>query len=118
MAFTLPELPYSKDALAPHISAETLHEEALDAGVRISLATVYNSLHQFTEAGLLREVVVDAGRTYFDTNTADHHHFFHEDSGALVDISDAEIAMSGLPPAPEGSEIARVDVVVRVRRAN
>ena len=69
-----------------HLAAEDLHKEALSAKVRVSLATVYNTLHQFTEAGLLREVVVSPGRSYFDTNTTDHHHFFFEDSGSLQDI--------------------------------
>lgn len=98
-----------------HVSAETLHEEALRTGVKVSLATIYNTLHQFTEAGLLREVVVDAGRTYFDTNVDDHHHFFFESSGELVDIPLDSISVDGLPSAPDGHEVSRVDVVVRVR---
>ena len=99
-----------------HVTAETLHAEALDADVGVSLATIYNSLHQFTEAGLLREVVVDSTKTYFDTNTGDHHHFFVEDTGQLVDIDARNIKISGLPAAPNGAEIASVDVVVRVRQ--
>ena len=98
-----------------HLTAEQLHDEALEIGIRVSLATVYNTLHQFTEAGLLREVVVDAGRTYFDTNTSDHHHFFIEDSGELRDIPGDAIGLSDLPDAPAGTEISRVDVVIRVR---
>lgn len=97
-----------------HVSAEALHAEALRAGVRVSLATVYNTLHQFTTAGLLREVVVEAGRSYFDTNVDPHHHFFHERTGELRDIVDAEVTVSALPPAPEGTRIARVDVVIRL----
>lgn len=100
-----------------HVTAEQLHAEALANGVRISLATIYNSLHQFTSAGLLREVVVDPARRYFDTNVSAHHHFFHEDDGALHDIAGDRIALAGLPDAPRGTEIDRVDVVVRLRSA-
>ncbi len=84
------------------------------ARIPVSLATVYNTLHQFTEAGLLREVVVEPGRSYFDTNTADHHHFFCEANGMLQDIPALGIAVSGLPAAPAGTAIRRVDVIVRV----
>lgn len=99
-----------------HVTAEGLHAEARAAGVRVSLATVYNALHQFTEAGLLREVVVEAGRSWFDTNTGDHHHFHHEGAGTLEDIPAAAIDVTRLPPAPEGTSVRRVDVVVRVGR--
>ncbi len=98
-----------------HVTAEKLHGEAVEAGVRVSLATVYNALHQFTEAGLLREVVVDPGKSYFDTNTNDHHHFFHEDSGVLDDIPGDAVAMAKMPETPEGSAISRVDVVIRLK---
>ena len=97
-----------------HVSAEILHNEALKARVSVSLATVYNTLHQFTEAGLLREIAVDAGRSYFDTNTGDHHHFYFEDDGHLEDISSDDVIVSKLPSAPEGSRISRVDVIIRV----
>jgi Fur family transcriptional regulator, iron response regulator len=97
-----------------HISAEQLHTEALSSSIRVSLATVYNTLHQFTDAGLLREIVVDAGRSYFDTNTSDHHHFFYEKSGKLCDIPADLIAVSKVPNAPEGLSISRVEVIVRV----
>lgn len=97
-----------------HITAEQLHGMALAAQVRVSLATVYNTLHQFTEAGLLREIVVDSGRSYFDTNTSDHHHFFYETSGRLEDIPAHEMRVTAVPQAPEGTRITRVDVVVRV----
>ncbi|MEM7169208.1 MAG: iron response transcriptional regulator IrrA [Pseudomonadota bacterium] len=97
-----------------HVSAERLHKEALSRQVPVSLATVYNSLHQFTEAGLLREVVVEAGRSYFDTNMANHHHFFHEDTGELEDITECSLRLESLPPAPKGSKVARVDVIIRV----
>jgi Fur family transcriptional regulator, iron response regulator len=97
-----------------HVTAEQLHDEAVAAGVRVSLATIYNTLHQFTEAGLLRETVVEPGRSYFDTNTADHHHFFCEATGELVDIPGDHLVVSGLPSPPEGTEIRRVDIIVRV----
>ena len=99
-----------------HISAENLYEEATVARVPVSLATIYNALHQFTDAGLLREVAVDGSKTYFDTNTTAHHHFFVEGDNALVDIPGAEEIVSKIPAAPAGYEIARVDVVVRLRR--
>lgn len=98
-----------------HVTAEQLHGEAQKARVPVSLATIYNTLHQFTEAGLLREVVVEAGRSYFDTNMRDHHHFFLVDSGELVDFCGANVAVSHLPPAPAGTEIDRVEVIVRLR---
>ncbi len=99
-----------------HITAEKLHGEALDAGVKISLATIYNNLHQFTDAGLLREVVVDATRSYFDTNVTPHHHFFHEEEQRLEDIPAGEIKLEKLPELPEGYEISDVDVIVRLSR--
>jgi Fur family iron response transcriptional regulator len=97
-----------------HLTAEQLHKEALADEVRVSLATVYNTLHQFTDARLLREVVVEPGHSYFDTNTSDHHHFYFEDSGRLADIPGSLVAMNDLPPAPSGTRIARVDVIIRV----
>jgi Fur family iron response transcriptional regulator len=99
-----------------HVSAEQLHAEAKAARVAVSLATVYNSLNQFTRAGLLREVVVEAGRSYFDTNTSDHHHVLAAHTGELVDIPPGAVSVSGLPPVPEGLEVERVDVVVRLRK--
>jgi len=92
-----------------------LYEEASRARVPVSLATIYNTLHQFTEAGLLREVAVDGSKTYFDTNLSDHHHFFVEGEEKLMDIENGSIAVSDLPTAPDGMEISRVDVIVRVR---
>ena len=97
-----------------HVTAEALHDEAQRAGVSVSLAAVYNTLHQFTNAGLLREVVVDSARTYFDTNIDDHHHFFIERDGSLMDIAGDDVTIGSLPPAPEGMDIARVDVIVRL----
>ena len=99
-----------------HVSAEKLHEEANAAGIRVSLATVYNTLHQFTELGLLRELSVDGARTYFDTNLKEHHHFYCEEDGALTDIEGHSISVDGLPRLPEGAKLKRVDVIVRVSR--
>ncbi len=99
-----------------HITAESLHAKALKAGVKVSLATVYNTLHQFTDAGLLREVVVDAARSYFDTNVSEHQHFYSEDDGILIDIPSQAITLSGMPTPPDGSAIERVDVVIRIKR--
>ncbi|HWA70323.1 MAG TPA: Fur family transcriptional regulator [Rhizomicrobium sp.] len=99
-----------------HVTAESLHDEVSKAGVKVSLATVYNTLHQFTGAGLLRQVIVDSSRSYFDTNVGDHQHFFLEEEGLLIDISGEHIAVSGVPSPPAGMAVDRVDVVVRVRR--
>jgi len=98
-----------------HLSAENLHEEAMLQRVPVSLATVYNTLHQFTEAGLLREVAVDGSKTYFDTNTSEHHHFFVEDDNEVIDIP-VGVDVTRLPEPPPGYEISRVDVVVRLKR--
>ncbi|MFD1624919.1 iron response transcriptional regulator IrrA [Azospirillum griseum] len=100
-----------------HVTAEQLHGEAIAADLAVSLATVYNTLNQFTAAGLLREVVVEAGKSYFDTNTSDHHHFFLEDAGRLVDIPADHLMLRSLPSAPDGTRIARVDVIVRLIEA-
>lgn len=100
-----------------HVTAEMLYEEATKAKVPVSLATVYNTLHQFTEVGLLRQVAVDGSKTYFDTNVSEHHHFFVEGDNELVDIAGPEVVVDKTPIAPEGYEIARIDVVVRLRKA-
>lgn len=99
-----------------HVTAEKLYEEAGKARANISLATVYNTLHQFTQAGLLREIAVDGGKARFDTNVTNHHHFLIEDTGVLMDIPAANIDLTQLTAAPEGLEIARVEVLVRLRR--
>lgn len=99
-----------------HVTAESLHDQVTGAGMKVSLATVYNTLHQFTDAGLLRQVIVDAARSYFDTNTGDHQHFFLESEGMLIDIPGETIAVAGVPAPPAGLSVDRVDVVVRVRR--
>lgn len=97
-----------------HVTAEILHEEAVQHDLQVSLATVYNTLHQFTEAGLLRQLAVDGAKTYFDTNTSSHHHFYCEGSGQVMDVPAGEMRISGLPVPPQGMEISRVDVVVRL----
>src|SRR5580693_8635074 len=100
-----------------HVPAASLAEEVAGAGIKVSLATVYNTLHQFTAAGLLRQVIVDAARGYFDTNTGDHQHFFLEDEGTLIDIPGEAIKVAGIPSAPPGMTVDRVDVVIRVKKA-
>ena len=99
-----------------HLTAEMLYEEATRAKVPVSLATIYNTLHQFTDVGLLRQVAVDGSKSYFDTNATDHHHFFVEGEDSLVDIPDNDVLVDKLPPAPEGYDIARIDVVVRLKK--
>lgn len=97
-----------------HVSAEDLHAEALGNRIQVSLATIYNTLHQFTNAGLLREVVVEPGRSYFDNNITPHHHFFVEGEGRLMDIPADKVALTQLPEPPAGMKVARVDVIVRL----
>jgi Fur family iron response transcriptional regulator len=98
-----------------HVSAEELHEEAIGANVPVSLATVYNTLHQFTDAGMLRILAVEGAKTYFDTNTSDHHHFFVEGENTVLDIDTGSVTVNNLPEPPEGMEIVNVDIVVRLR---
>lgn len=98
-----------------HVTAEQLHAEARREEIAVSLATIYNTLNQFRKAGLLREVVVDSGRSWFDTNLEEHHHFFHEATGALTDFEAEGLAVEGVPKAPAGTEIDRVEVIVRLR---
>ena len=99
-----------------HLTAEMLYEEATLAKVPVSLATVYNTLNQLTEAGLLRQVSVDGTKTYFDTNVSAHHHFYIEGKHELVDIPDSNFMAQNIPQPPEGYEIARIDMVVRLRK--
>ncbi|MCK3779878.1 MULTISPECIES: iron response transcriptional regulator IrrA [Sinorhizobium/Ensifer group] len=101
-----------------HLTVEELHEEAVMAGVPVSLATVYNTLHQFTEAGMIRVLAVESAKTYFDTNVSDHHHFFVEGQNEVLDIPVSNIQIDNLPEPPEGMEISHVDVVIRLRRKN
>jgi Fur family iron response transcriptional regulator len=99
-----------------HVTAESLYEMAGAAGEKVSLATVYNTLRAFCEAGLMNEVVVDGSKSYFDTRIDDHPHFYWEDSTTLTDAPKEELRIAALPEAPEGTEIARVEVVIRLRR--
>ena len=98
-----------------HVSAEVVYEEALRAGVSVSLATVYNTLHQFTEAGLLRELAVSGAKSFFDTRTSPHHHFWNEADGTTTDVPVDAIGISHLPEPPDGLEIAGVEVMIRLR---
>ncbi len=99
-----------------HVTAESLHASARQAGEGVSLATVYNTLRAFCEAGLVAEITVDGSRSYFDTRLDDHPHFFWEETSQLVDAPKEELEIARLPTAPHGGEVARVDVVIRLRR--
>ena len=100
-----------------HVTAESLHAASQNSDEAVSLATVYNTLRAFCDAGLMQEVMVDGSKSYFDTRTDDHPHFYWEDSSTLTDAPADELAISSLPAAPAGMEIARVDVVIRLRKA-
>lgn len=100
-----------------HVTAEMLHEEAVGSGVPVSLATVYNTLHQLTDVGLLRELAVDGAKTYFDTDTSNHHHFFFEGDGEVFDVPHGAVSISDIPVPPEGMEVDRVDVVIRLKKS-
>jgi Fur family transcriptional regulator, iron response regulator len=100
-----------------HVTAEALHRESIDADIKVSLATIYNTLHQFTAHQLLREVVVDRSCSYFDTNTDPHHHFLHTDTGELEDIPQEMVEVKNLSRAPEGMQVDAVDVIIRVSKA-
>jgi len=99
-----------------HVTAELLFDEAARARVPVSLATVYNTLHQFTQAGLLRQLAVDGTKAYFDTNPSEHHHFFLEEEGRLVDMPSEGMTVSDLPAPPAGMEVAGIEVIVRLRK--
>jgi Fur family iron response transcriptional regulator len=101
---------------ARHLTAEMLYEEASLAKVPVSLATVYNTLNQLTDSGLLRQVSVDGTKTYFDTNVTAHHHYYLENNHELVDIPDPHMVLQKMPDVPEGYEISRIDMVVRLRK--
>lgn len=100
-----------------HVTAESLYEATRGGAERVSLATVYNTLRVFSEAGLLREITVNGARSYFDTNVSNHPHFFWEDTEELMDAPDEDLKIAQLPDAPEGAEISKVDVVIRLRRS-
>lgn len=99
-----------------HVTAEQLHSEAMGNNIKVSLATVYNTLHQFTDARLLNEIVIDSGRSYFDTNTAPHYHFYCEEDGMLSDIPAEDVKITNIPSMPSGTELESVDLVFRLRR--
>ena len=99
-----------------HVTAESLFEAASKAGEKVSLATVYNTLKAFCDAGLMREITVDGSKSYFDTNITDHPHFFWEDDNSLSDAAAEQLEITKLPDIPDGAEIASVDVVIRLRR--
>jgi len=101
-----------------HVTAEMLHDEAVRDAIPVSLATVYNTLHQFTQAGLLREVAIEGAKTYFDTNTSDHYHFYFEHNGALMDVQSDMVPVLAAPEPPAGMQISRIDVLVRLVRAD
>ncbi|GLS85664.1 transcriptional repressor [Cypionkella aquatica] len=105
------------DGMDRHVTAESLYAAVGEAGAKVSLATVYNTLRAFCEAGLLNEVVVDGARSYFDTRLDDHPHFYWEDSHTLTDAPAEDLVIAGLPEAPEGMAVSRVDVVIRLKRA-
>lgn len=99
-----------------HVTAESLFDAAKNTGAMVSLATVYNTLSAFCDAGLLQEITVDGSKSYFDTNTHDHPHFFWEDEARLSDAPAEQLIITQIPEAPKGAEIASVDVVIRLRR--
>ncbi|SCM67000.1 iron response transcriptional regulator IrrA [Donghicola eburneus] len=99
-----------------HVTAESLYSAALKQGHKVSLATVYNTLRAFCDVGLINEVTVDGSKSYFDTNTHDHPHFYWEDEARLTDAPAEDLEIISLPNAPAGMEIAKVDVVIRLRR--
>ena len=104
------------DGMNRHVTAEGLYASALDAGEKVSLATVYNTLRAFCEAGIMHEITVDAGRSYFDTRMDDHPHFFWEDENRISDAPKDELEIVRVPAPPEGAEVSRVDVVIRLRK--
>ena len=106
------------DGRDKHVTAEQTHDASENMCAGISLATVYNTLNSFTEAGLLRQVVIDGGQVYFDTNTSAHHHMFDEDSGCLIDIPASAVRVTQFPDMPQGKTLSRIDVVVRVHSAS
>ncbi|GGC20305.1 transcriptional repressor [Marivita lacus] len=99
-----------------HVTAESLFAAVQNTGDQVSLATVYNTLRAFCDAGLMQEVTVDGARSYFDTNTHDHPHFFWEDEGRLTDAPADQLEIARLPRPPEGAEISSVNVVIKLRK--
>ena len=99
-----------------HVTAEMLHGEAVANNISVSLATVYNTLKQFTECGLLREVAIEGSKAYFDTKISDHQHFYFENDGRLIDLEQGQEVMVSVPKLPEGTRIARIDVLIRLEK--
>lgn len=102
------------DGMDRHVTADDVAILARKSGVRVSLATVYNTLNQFVAAGLMKRITLDTDRTYFDTNVTDHHHLFFEQNGVLHDIPGDKIKVEGLPPIPSGAKVRSVEVIVRM----
>ena len=100
-----------------HVTAESLHASVVETGDKVSLATVYNTLRAFCDAGLVQEVTVDGHRSYFDTRVDDHPHYYMEEDGSLTDAPKTAIALKDVPQAPEGYEVAKVDIVIRLRKS-
>lgn len=98
-----------------HLSADQVLARVKQLGQRVSKATIYNTLGLFAEKGLIREVIVDSTKVFYDSNTDLHHHFYNVDTGALTDFNAEQIAITSLPQLPDGTEEAGVDVVVRIR---
>lgn len=99
-----------------HVTAEGLFAAALDCGEKVSLATVYNTLRAFCDAGIMHEITVDASRSYFDTRIDDHPHFFWEEENRLSDAPAEDLELLRVPAPPEGAAISRVDVIIRIRK--
>ena len=106
------------DGTRRHVTAEMLRYEVLNSQKKVSLATIYNTLHLFTKLGLLREIIVDSDYSYFDTNTTNHHHFYREDTRELIDIDESDIQIGYLPKPPDGNQITSVEIVVRTKKTN
>lgn len=104
------------DGMNRHVTAEGLYAEARQAGEAVSLATVYNTMRAFCQAGLMQEITVDATRSFFDTRMDEHPHYFWEETSQITDAPVEDLVISKLPAAPAGTEMTRVDVVLRVRR--
>jgi Fur family transcriptional regulator, iron response regulator len=100
-----------------HLSAEQVLKAARLKGIRVSKATVYNTLNLFVECGLLRELVVDRDRVYYDSTVHAHHHFYNVDTGEMIDIPAASVSFAGVPAAPAGTEQDGVEVIIRVRNS-
>jgi len=98
-----------------HLSADQVFELVNRAGKSVSKATVYNTLSLFSRTGVVREVRLDPNRVFYDSNTADHYHLYNEDTGVLTDVSTECVRREDLPPLPEGTTLAGIDVIIRIR---